>query len=332
MEKLQPDNFIEKMNNWGVERIPFIFIIDFEMKNPVVLPLDEAAKNDIYFKFPNLNIASNQDNTSNQNFKQNKFTFKKFPVSFEAFKNSFELVSNEIKIGNSFLTNLTFPTPIKTNLSLLEIFHRSDAPFKLLYKDQFVVFSPELFITISGHTISSYPMKGTIDSAIPNAKRKILNDLKETAEHHTIVDMIRNDLSMVSTNVKVEKFRFLNSLKTNDKTLLQVSSKITGQLPANYQAHLGDILFKLLPAGSICGAPKKKSLEIISKSETYKRGYYTGVFGVYDGTELHSAVMIRFIEKNGKVFLFKSGGGITFYSDPAKEYQELIDKVYVPIH
>jgi len=175
-------------------------------------------------------------------------------------------------------------------------------------------------------------MKGTIDSSVPDAKRKILNDLKETAEHHTIVDMIRNDLSMVSTNVKVEKFRFINRVKTFNKTLLQVSSKITGQLPVDYQAHLGNVLFTLLPAGSICGAPKKKTLEIISKSETYKRGYYTGVFGIFDGSELQSAVMIRFIEKNGTEFLFKSGGGITFYSDPVKEYQELIDKVYVPIH
>jgi len=323
---LQPDSFIEKMNKWGDERKPYIFIIDFEMKNPIILPLHKAADNEIYFKFPTIN------NINNQYFKRREFVFNKFPVSFEIFKKSFDHVSNEIKIGNSFLTNLTFPTSIKTNLSLHEIFHRSDAPFKLLYKDLFVVFSPELFITISGNTISSYPMKGTIDSSVPDAKRKILNDLKETAEHHTIVDMIRNDLSMVSTNVKVEKFRFINRVKTFNKTLLQVSSKITGQLPVDYQAHLGNVLFTLLPAGSICGAPKKKTLEIISKSETYKRGYYTGVFGIFDGSELQSAVMIRFIEKNGTEFLFKSGGGITFYSDPVKEYQELIDKVYVPIH
>ena len=144
--------------------------------------------------------------------------------------------------------------------------------------------------------------------------------------------MYKRQLSKVSTNVKVEKFRFLDKIKTSNKTLLQVSSKITGKLPANYQAHLGEILSALLPAGSICGAPKKKTLEIISKSETYKRGYYTGVFGIFDGSELQSAVMIRFIEKNGTEFLFKSGGGITFYSDPEKEYQELIDKVDVPIY
>ena len=93
-----------------------------------------------------------------------------------------------------------------------------------------------------------------------------------------------------------------------------------------------EILLKLLPAGSICGAPKKKTLEIISKYETYERGYYTGVFGIFDGNNLHSAVMIRFIEKSDGKFIFKSGGGITSLSDPMDEYQELIDKVYVPIY
>jgi len=175
-------------------------------------------------------------------------------------------------------------------------------------------------------------MKGTIDASIPDAEIKILNDPKETAEHHTIVDLIRNDLSMVSTNVKVEKFRFIDTVKTHDKVLLQVSSEVTGQLPEDYRDHLGNILSKLLPAGSICGAPKKKTLEIISKSEIYDRGYYSGVFGIFDGTDLQSAVMIRFIEKKNEKLIFKSGGGITSMSNPEEEYQELTDKVYVPIY
>ena len=326
MKKFQTGSYIEEMNQWGNARKPFIFIIDFEIKNPVILPLEKAAENGIYFKLDNLK------NINNQTINKDKFIFNKFPVTFKVFKKSFDQVLNEIKIGNSFLTNLTFPTRIETDLSLYEIFQRSDAPYKLLFKDIFVVFSPELFIKISDNRISSYPMKGTIDASIHDAERKILNDPKETAEHHTIVDMIRSDLSMVSTNVKVEKFRFLNKVKTPDKTLLQVSSKITGQLPPDFHSHLGDIFAKLLPAGSICGAPKKKTLEIISKSEIYRRGYYTGVFGVFDGKQLLSAVMIRFIEKNDLEYVFKSGGGITFFSDPEKEYQELIDKVYVPIH
>jgi len=323
---LSGKDYITKMNHWGEQRKPFIFIIDFKMENPVVLPLEEAAENGIFYTFGNLN------NFNIQYLNKREFIFKKFPVSFSLFKKAYDCVLNEIKFGNSFLTNLTFSTPIDTDLTLDEIFSRSQAPYRLLFKDEFVVFSPELFITISGDTIASYPMKGTIDASIPDAENKILSDPKETAEHHTIVDMIRSDLSLVSTNVKVEKFRFINTVKTHDKILLQVSSEVSGQLPSDYHQHLGDILSKLLPAGSICGAPKRKTLEIISKSEIYDRGYYTGVFGMFDGTALHSAVMIRFIEKNNNKFVFKSGGGITVFSDPEKEYQELIDKVYVPIY
>lgn len=326
MESNSCKEYILKMNQLGKEGKPFIFILDFELKNPLVLPLDEAAENKIYFTFDNLNNLDSHD------IKKSEFTFKKFPVSFKIFKKSFDKVLTEIKLGNSFLTNLTFPTFIETDLSLWEIFHRSEAPYKLLFKDQFVVFSPEIFIKMSGGTIASYPMKGTIDASIPDAETKILSDIKETAEHHTIADLIRNDLSMVATNVKVERFRFINMVKTHDKTLLQVSSEVTGQLSEDYRGHLGDILSKLLPAGSICGAPKRKTLEIISKSEIYNRGYYTGVFGIFDGTDLQSAVMIRFIEKSNEKFIFKSGGGITFLSDPKEEYQELIDKVYVPIY
>lgn len=173
-------------------------------------------------------------------------------------------------------------------------------------------------------------MKGTIDAGIENAEEIILNDSKEKCEHATIVDLIRNDLSIVSKNVKLEKYRYLEYIKTYNKTLIQVSSKITGILSKDYKNHIGDTLISLLPAGSISGAPKKKTLEIINKVEKYKRGYYTGVFGYFDGVNLESSVMIRFIEKTSKGLIFKSGGGITFLSEAYKEYNELIDKVYVP--
>jgi len=317
---------IQKMNLWGMERKPFIFIIDYKLQQPLVLPLHEAAKEGIYFTFDNLH------NIDFQNVKKRKFTFRKYPVAYPVFKKSFDRVLAEIKRGNSFLTNLTFPARIETDLTFPEIFQRSEAPYRMLFKDKFVVFSPELFITIKGGIIASFPMKGTIDASFADAESMILNDPKETAEHHTIVDLIRNDLSLVATNVKVEKFRFINTVKTNDKTLLQVSSEISGQLPHDYYGQLGDILFKLLPAGSISGAPKRKTLEIISRSEIYERGYYTGVFGIFDGNNLQSAVMIRFIEKSGAQLIFKSGGGITALSDPETEYQELIDKIYVPVY
>ena len=326
MESLNCKDYVQRMNLWGKKRKPFLFILDFGIVNPIVLPLNESAQNGIYFTYDNLN------NIEDHVFKKNKFTFRKRPVSFQVYKKAFDTVLKEIRLGNSFLTNLTFETIIDSNLSLEEIFIRSEAPYKLLFKDQFVVFSPERFITIRDGIIAAYPMKGTIDATISNAETIILNDLKETAEHHTIVDLIRNDLSMVSTNVKVRRFRFLDKIRTSGKTLLQVSSEVTGHLSGNYIEHLGDIISQLLPAGSICGAPKKRTLEIISKSEIYDRGYYSGVFGLFDGSDLQSSVMIRFIEKRDDQLIFKSGGGITCLSDAQGEYQELIDKVYVPIY
>jgi para-aminobenzoate synthetase component 1 len=174
-------------------------------------------------------------------------------------------------------------------------------------------------------------MKGTIDANIDKAEELLLNDEKEVAEHHTIVDLIRNDLSIVATDVQVDRLMYIDRICTNRGDLLQMSSQISGQLPANYQQSIGTILAKLLPAGSICGAPKLKTVEIIKQAEHYQRGYYTGVFGVFDGQNLDSCVLIRYLEQDGNQLIFKSGGGITFLSDCQTEYNELIQKVYVPI-
>ena len=73
-------------------------------------------------------------------------------------------------------------------------------------------------------------------------------------------------------------------------------------------------------------------MQIIAEAETYERGFYTGVAGYFDGMQLDSAVMIRFLEKQGEQFLFKSGGGITSRSDCDSEYNEMKQKIYVPIY
>jgi len=200
-----------------------------------------------------------------------------------------------------------------------------------LLKDQFVVFSPEIFIRIEDYRITGFPMKGTIDAAIPEAEKIILEDKKEFYEHNTIVDLIRNDLAMVATGIRVNRFRYIERLHTNRKDLLQVSSEISGVLPANFLSQLGEIIFTLLPAGSVTGAPKGKTLQIIRNTETSDRGFYTGICGYFDGNSLDSAVMIRFIENTKKGMTFRSGGGITALSNVNDEYRELIDKVYVPV-
>ncbi len=234
--------------------------------------------------------------------------------------------------GNTYLLNLTFPTQIEIKSTLLNIFLSSQAPFKLYYKNQFITFSPERFIKIENNLIKTYPMKGTIDAHIPNAHEKILTDEKEKAEHTMVVDLLRNDLSMVAKQVSVNKFRYIETIKAGQKSLLQVSSKITGVLENNWHERIGDILLPLLPAGSISGTPKIKTLEIINKVENYQRGFFSGAFGYFDGNKLDSAVMIRFIERKDGEFIYKSGGGITIDSNPKLEYEEMLEKVYLPVY
>ncbi|MFP4489619.1 MAG: chorismate-binding protein, partial [Bacteroidales bacterium] len=138
-------------------------------------------------------------------------------------------------------------------------------------------------------------------------------------------------LSIYAGNVKVVRHRYIDTIGTASGKLLQVSSEIAGSLGPGWKSRAGDIITSMLPAGSISGAPKDKTLGIIRESEIEERGYYTGIFGIFTGSEIDSAVMIRYIEQNETGYVYRSGGGITFMSDPEKEYDELIKKIYVPV-
>ncbi len=319
------EKIIKEINKYGANKKPFFFMLDFEANNAIVMQTDDCAAEGIFYE------VKGKRNFEPKKIKAKPFEFSTAPMSFKKYKKGFDVVQNEINAGNTYLLNLTYPTKINCDLNLEEIFHRSKAKFKLLFKDQFVVFSPETFVKIVNRKIYSFPMKGTINASVKNAYKKLKTSTKEIAEHHTIVDLIRNDLNRVSKKVKLEKFRFIEKIKTHDTTLLQVSSKISGTLPADFKNNLGNVLMEMLPAGSVTGAPKKKTIEIIKEAEGYNRGFYTGVFGIFDGKNLYSSVMIRFIEKENKQYYFKSGGGITTFSDAKQEHQELIDKIYVPI-
>lgn len=312
----------KSMNTFGKSRTPFLFIISYDTSKIVVKPL-EQLDDDIFYKLESWRNYPVQKRTQD-------FNFSKSPVDFKTYKKALDAILEQIRSGNTYLLNLTFKTPIETNYSLKEIFTYSRAKFKLYYKDEFICFSPERFVEIEGDTIATYPMKGTIDANLPDAKERILSDEKEMAEHVMIVDLMRNDLGIVGSSVKVKKFRYVEKIKAGNKELLQVSSKITAKLPNNWRDTIGTLLEQLLPAGSITGTPKKSTVDIIGKVENYDRGFYTGVFGVFDGESLRSGVMIRFIEKeNGKLY-YKSGGGITIDSDAQSEYDELVDKIYLP--
>jgi para-aminobenzoate synthetase component 1 len=315
---------IQRINSLAKSRIPFLLIVDFELQHPLIFPLDDLPP-DISFATP---AYRSHDYTPVPI--PGSVEFQSEPVEFSRYAEAFRIVIDKARAGKTYLTNLTFPSKLTTNLSLQHIYQLSHAKYKLLYKNEFVFFSPETFVRIKQGKIYSFPMKGTIDAALPGAKDALLNDEKEMAEHVTIVDLIRNDLSIHAESVRVEKFRYIDTLVTNRKKLLQVSSVISGRLPDNYHSKLGEIIFSMLPAGSVSGAPKEETLRIIRESEGSPRGYYTGIMGYFDGRDFDSCVMIRFIEQQNEGMIYRSGGGITFMSDPEKEYQELIDKVYVP--
>ena len=380
---------IDKINQLASQDEPFLFVINYQGDKAFIRLLSDINPEECLFDFEGRGNFSHawketlkggtwKEETSEKEISETTWQIE--PPLYEDYERSFNIVKSNIMAGNSYLTNLTCQVPVSCNLSLEEIFHRAKGKYKLLLRRKrtqaedkahlkeenieenltpFVCFSPETFVRIKGGRIYSYPMKGTLDASLPNAEKQLMEDRKEAAEHATIVDLIRNDLSRVAEDVRVDKYRYIDVLHTNKGDILQTSSEISGRLPEDYPHHLGEILDAQLPAGSITGAPKDKTMQIIQEAEGYDRGFYTGIMGIYDQGELNSAVMIRFIEeetspvdfetdgeknfkaKEGKAsegkepkasreLYFKAGGGITSKSDCQREYEEVIQKIYLP--
>lgn len=365
---------IDKINRLASQKEPFLFVINYQADEAFIRKLSDINPEECLF---DIEGKGNFSHARKETLKEetSETTWQIEPPLYEDYERSFNIVKNNIMAGNSYLTNLTCKVPVSCNLSLEEIFHRAKGKYKLLLRrkrtqaqnkahlkeenieeisNPFVCFSPETFVKIKGGRIYSYPMKGTLDASLPNAEKLLMEDRKEAAEHATIVDLIRNDLSRVAEDIRVDKYRYVDVLHTNKGDILQTSSEISGRLPEDYPHHLGEILDAQLPAGSITGAPKDKTMQIIHEAEGYDRGFYTGIMGIYDQGELNSAVMIRFIEeetspvdfeadgeknfkanegkkpKESRELYFKAGGGITSKSDCRREYEEVIQKIYLP--
>ncbi|MGC8767688.1 aminodeoxychorismate synthase component I [Calditerrivibrio sp.] len=318
---LSKDRFIDLFDEFYKSLTPFIFLVDFDVQNLFIAPLSDLENNDgILFDFKGYT-------NTNKSVDGDMISLKRYPVPLDLYRKSFDLVQKDLHYGDSYLLNLTFPTKIETDASLLDIFQGSKALYKMKFYDEFVFFSPEQFVCIKDGKISTHPMKGTKVKVSESSVYELLNDDKELAEHITIVDLMRNDLSMVAKNVKVERFRYLSYIKSYGKTIIQTSSEISGELT---DGSVAEKLLSLLPAGSISGAPKRKTVEIIKRAEIDNRGFYTGIAGVFDGVKIDSCVVIRYIEKKGDSLFYRSGGGITVYSKLEDEYREMIEKIYVP--
>lgn len=325
------DTVRRKMNIAGEEGRPFLFAVDFELTEGVFVP-DPVAGREVFFEVcgKGNRRAFVSEYGTGTSVEAGSAAPVPEPIGFGRYEEMFAVVRRGLLRGDSFLTNLTVRTPITTSLSLADIFVRASAPYLLYVPGRFVCFSPERFVCIDDGRISTNPMKGTIRADVPDAERVILADFKETAEHNTIVDLLRNDLSINASGVHVERFRYVDRIALRGGDILQVSSEIVGRLGDGYLARLGNIIFDMLPAGSVSGAPKSSTVRIIREAEGIPRGYYTGVFGYFDGRRLDSGVLIRFVEQSGVEMFFRSGGGITAYSDCRSEYDEVMEKIYFP--
>jgi len=320
------NNIKEKINAYAKNRISFFALINFEQDESYFFeaPLTQTQ---VFFDFRGASNAAPSISKDALDVQ-----FEKNPISLETYQPLFAATQKALHETPLRLINLTLKTPIFCNLSLAEIFCRSAALYKVYLPERFVCFSPERFVQINMDSgeISTNPMKGTIDAAILNARALILSDKKEMEEHETAVQLACDELAAVASEVRVKQYRYISEIKTRHKNLLQVSSEIVWQLEKDFQSQMGDILWKLLPAGSILGVPKNEAKAAITAIEPCLRRFYTGVAIYFDGKILDSCVLIRLIEQEDDALFFRSGGGITQQSQMEKEYEEVLNKIYLP--
>lgn len=323
MKLISSDKIRHHINKAAANHTPFFFAINYEMTEGVFIK-NPLLQHNLLFQF------HGKGNKPAEAVSSIMAEITTYPISEQAYKAKFEVIQNGIDNGAIKVANLTLRTPIKSSISCREVFMRSQSPYQVYLPGRFVSFSPERFIKIEQGKISANPMKGTIDASLANAEQLILNDPKEIAELDAVTQAVIEELGMVAHDVKVKRRRYIDTIESLNRTLLQVSSEVEGKLPSNYLAQMGNLLFTLLPAASITGYPKKKSIACIELAEGMPRGFYSGVAGYFDGNTLDTAVLIRFIEiDNGKLF-FRSGGGITHNSVCKNEYQEALNKIYFP--
>ena len=187
--------------------------------------------------------------------------------------------------------------------------------------------SPESQVIINNGKAIVHPIAGTCkrtgNEEVDEAETKrLLLDEKENAEHVMLVDLARNDLSRLCNNVKVDYFKQVHYYSH----VIHLVSEVTGKLEAGTNPFL--MLAKTFPAGTLSGAPKFKAMELIDHYEPTARSYYGGALGFmgFDGSCNH-AIMIRTILSKNNTLTYQAGGGIVAASNPANEFNEVVNKL-----
>lgn len=246
-----------------------------------------------------------------------------------------QFLKDEIALGNTYQGNLTTFFKFESILESFELFNvllsRQETAYKAFLPTsigEILSFSPELFFEIKRGEILAKPMKGTIKrgaSQEEDEKNRLFlsQDIKNRSENVMIVDLLRNDLSKIvqKGSLSVPKLFEIEEYPT----LFQMTSSIKGVLKPSLS--LLEIFKALFPCGSITGAPKKNTIEILESLEEEKRGVYCGAIGMIYKEEALFSIPIRTIIKRGKKCLYGVGSGIVWDSDPLEEYDELQTKM-----
>jgi len=186
--------------------------------------------------------------------------------------------------------------------------------------------SPEAQIVIKDDKATIYPIAGTFkrtgdDELDKKEAEKLSSDAKENSEHVMLVDLARNDLSKISKNVEVERFKDIQFYSH----VIHLVSKVSGKVSSDKKI---DLISGTFPAGTLSGAPKHKAMQLIEDYENLSREFYGGAIGFmgFNGDFNHAIIIRSFLSKNRKLF-YQAGAGIVFKSDRDNENQEVYNKI-----
>ena len=304
--------------------------IRYEAKN---LFFDESYTNDsplLYFE-----VFDKYEEYIPKN--QQSYSLNPIPsISFEEYEYAINTVKNEILNGNTYEVNYTYDWLVDfrdEELSLYDyLLSRQKTPYNAFFKNEYdtvLSFSPELFFEIKDRHILTKPMKGTIARGRDYIEDKtniefLKNDIKNRAENVMIVDLLRNDLGRIARtgSVKAEK---LFEIETH-KTLHQMTSEVEADLKDDVS--LADVIKAIFPCGSITGAPKISTMNIIDKVENGSRDIYCGTIAYLSPDELVCSVPIRILQRKtgDTTFKYRVGGAIVWDSSAQDEWEETITK------
>ena len=304
--------------------------IRYEAKN---LFFDESYTNDsplLYFE-----VFDKYEEYIPKN--QQSYSLNPIPsISFEEYEYAINTVKNEILNGNTYEVNYTYDWLVAfrdEELSLYDyLLSRQKTPYNAFFKNEYdtvLSFSPELFFEIKDRHILTKPMKGTIARGRDYIEDKtniefLKNDIKNRAENVMIVDLLRNDLGRIARtgSVKAEK---LFEIETH-KTIHQMTSEVEADLKDDVS--LADVIKAIFPCGSITGAPKISTMNIIDKVENGSRDIYCGAIAYLSPDELVCSVPIRILQRKtgDTTFKYRVGGAIVWDSSAQDEWEETITK------